>query len=739
MNGTCKNLSRIMINEAVESLTLKPIKSTTFDRVCLYQRADSMFGALPRQERYSKTVYYLLENCKTPVEPHDLILGRIEDRVLTDEEEVFFQSVKHNECRPDCFRDSGHRSFDWKALVDKGLCGLKTEALAQLKKRETEGNKNKIEFLKGVITIYDGLMLYARRYAEAARKLGLEAQAETLDAIAENPPATFRQALQLLWLVQLVYCSYIAGNPSLSYGRFDLILEELYNRDRKGGRLSLDEARLLILDYYCKNNLIMGRGEHQMSAVDPEKVTGWARNLCYDSPQYLVIGGHRYDGTVLNDELTHLLAETVVPAFKNPVILVHYSENMQTKCKKLWLTLVDKMRQSASMMIYNEKAVISGFEYIGVPREEAATFEHYGCNHPTLPAIERLIRYDGIVPVALFNEILHKWAEDGYEPTSTDELYDALTEAVKRQAIEIILRLKERYENELKGNSNALEFADAFQGYTVAAAASLKGEGSKYFFTTFIFACFASLVDSVTAVDTLVIKQKKFTLARLMEALKANFEGYPKEYALCKNAPKLGSDHAVANAHARALMIRFTDEVKALADEILPKAPTVPVSEGNPVSPIPLIRFSTESDNGHIDEGIKLGATPDGRLRGMPLAQNSAPAVGSSINGITARLASIASIPFDRFTAGAQNLSIQKSAFAGDEGLLKLAAILGGYFDMGGLQLQVTATDLDSLRAAQKDPDAHRDLMVRITGYSAVFCDLTEDAQNDIIRREEMC
>ncbi|MBQ7933112.1 MAG: hypothetical protein IJ334_19160, partial [Clostridia bacterium] len=88
--------------------------------------------------------------------------------------------------------------------------------------------------------------------------------------------------------------------------------------------------------------------------------------------------------------------------------------------------------------------------------------------------------------------------------------------------------------------------------------------------------------------------------------------------------------------------------------------------------------------------------------------------------------------------AGAQNISIQPRAFAGEEGLDKLASIIGGYFDMGGLQVQITAVDVNLLREAQRNPEAHKDLTVRITGYSAVFVDMVKRAQDDIIRREEM-
>ena len=133
-----------------------------------------------------------------------------------------------------------------------------------------------------------------------------------------------------------------------------------------------------------------------------------------------------------------------------------------------------------------------------------------------------------------------------------------------------------------------------------------------------------------------------------------------------------------------------------------------------------------------------MGATPDGRLSGVPISQNSAPALGACTAGITARLCSMSSIPFNRIVSGAQNLSIQPRVFSGDNGLNNLASVLGGYFDMGGLQLQITSIDPQELIDAQDNPDIHRDLMVRVTGYSAVFVDMTKSAQDDIIRREVM-
>ena len=101
-------------------------------------------------------------------------------------------------------------------------------------------------------------------------------------------------------------------------------------------------------------------------------------------------------------------------------------------------------------------------------------------------------------------------------------------------------------------------------------------------------------------------------------------------------------------------------------------------------------------------------------------------------------LRSISKLPFDRFNSGALNIRIQRQMVSGNEGLHRLAALLRTYFDMGGLQAQLSVVDTKELLDAQINPDAHRDLMVRITGYSAVFIDMCKRAQDEIIRRQEM-
>jgi len=139
---------------------------------------------------------------------------------------------------------------------------------------------------------------------------------------------------------------------------------------------------------------------------------------------------------------------------------------------------------------------------------------------------------------------------------------------------------------------------------------------------------------------------------------------------------------------------------------------------------------------GHITTGRDLGATPDGRPAGVPVSENLSPSEGST-ESVTALLNSVAKLPFDRISSGAFNVRMPKNLVSGDAGLARLKVLLDTYFANGGMQFQLSVADTSELKDAQLHPEKYPDLMVRITGYSAVFIDMCKKAQDEIIRREE--
>ena len=137
----------------------------------------------------------------------------------------------------------------------------------------------------------------------------------------------------------------------------------------------------------------------------------------------------------------------------------------------------------------------------------------------------------------------------------------------------------------------------------------------------------------------------------------------------------------------------------------------------------------------HLKTGVKIGATVNGRLAYTPCSQNSRPANGSATSGLTGMLNAMLNLPSDGVLSGALNLDVAKKDFVGENGLRVFSALLATYFNRGGLHAQVSSLSREDLIDAQLHPDAHRDLRVRVTGYSGVFVDICKDLQDDIIQR----
>ena len=707
------------IAEALYSIREKDIRSATLERLRISWDADECVGELPQQRQLGEGLYYLLDHISLPVSPDDLILGRITEEVPDADGEALLEKTAKEWGRgiPRWMPDGGHETFAWERLIHLGLPGLESFALQELSRRNAAGETGEhLDFLRGAVRIYQAFRNYARRYALSAQKVGLNAQAENCAAIAERAPETFVEALQLIWLVGIVYCSMGAVNPTLTFGRVDELLLDFYQTDLAAGRLTYEEAGTLIEDFYCKNNVILGRGEHQMSG-GTERDTGWLRNLTYDAPQYIVLGGRRRDGGPVANELTQLFLERVVPGFENPVVVFRYTPDTPDD---IWRIVCDKLRDNASLLVYNDEDVIPAMIQCGIEEEDALTYTMHGCNWPDIPGIERSV---GGCSLSLPNHALRAITE-GEEPKSIDEVYERFVNAIRPEieaSFEGLRKRREEWDNIAPGH---LRIDDCFFDGPVAHARSWTIGALKYSTLIAPIRFIATAADCFAAVDELVFSSKTIPMSELRKALTDDFAGHEALRQLCLNAPKFGQDDDRADKHAIRILNTITEEFDRAS------------RLGTPDEVIALRCLTT--DMGHIGAGAGLGATPDGRHAGKPVSDNMSPNPGACKRGITAMFRSAAKLPLHRINSGPMNVRIQRRLVAGEEGLSRLTALLRTYFDMGGLQVQISVADTAELRNAQINPEAHRDLMVRITGYSAVFVDMCRRAQDEIIRRQEM-
>lgn len=741
MNDMTKN-----IEEARLALTEKPLLATSFERVKIMRELASCHKELPQPARFSRLFSMLLERVSLPLEDHDILAGRYVDRELNEEEESEFRAFLRD---PDrlyrrVFLSSGHMTYSWEMLVDEGLTGLRDKAL---RRAESCPDGDKKIFFLSLSEMYGAIISFMQRYAEEAEARGMCEVAENLRR-ATGRPDSFAAALQLLWIVAFINCAYITANPTLTLGRLDRILYPLYIADIEKGVLTRERAKEYITDYYCKHNLIMGRGEHQVG--DASNSTTFERILNFDAPQYLLLAGSDGSGECAANELTELFSECILPTFKNPVVVVSYVKDMDKTHPTLWRTLCEKARQSASLMFYNDRNVIRALRRIGLPPEDARRYAHFGCNwcsagddsawmrnapdsrsyRVELTDEERQI---ASIPFMRVNSA-HSWPEDLMivlrelleekgERTTIDDVYDRLISRL-REFIDRKLRVASaELSFRRRAPSSALTYGDCFLRCAVESGECFSSS-AKYHFELQPFQMFGTVVDSIIATDQLVMREGRLTLGELIEATESNFKDRPDILALCRKAEKYGNDTPLSNSHATRLS-------RAICDAAIEQSR--PYLERERLFLMPCF----QSDTWHIKYGEGFGATPDGRLAGTPFSQNCRPSNGACGGGLSAMLNSVLCLPCDGLVSGALNLDIDPRQFASEEGSEIFASLLSTYLNRGGIHAQVSAVGLEELRDARKNPQLHRDLCVRVTGYSGIFVDFCQRLQDDVIKRFE--
>ena len=716
-----RDLRAARLREAVDGLTHKDVRSTTLERIRLALEADDRVQGLPQPLQLGAGLQYILERISTPVEPHDLLAGRVCEEIPDEAGEALLRHALErwgNRSLPPWMRDGGHECFAWDRLLDLGLPGLEALAQHQLEQRLAKGaDTATIDWLRGAVQVYRALRGYARRYAEAAGAAGLPDVAAHCRAAAEKAPATCGEALQVMWLVGLPYCALASTNPTLTFGRLDELLGPYCTRDLDSGRLTRDGAGDLVEDFYCKNNLILGRGEHQMGAGS-EKDTGWARNLAYDAPQYLVLAGRRRDGSPVAGDLTALCLERVVPRFENPVIVLRYTRDLPAG---VWRLACDRMRANASMMVYSDESIVPAMEAAGIPPERAITYTMHGCNWPDIPGVQRTTRTHFMQLPRLLRACL---VDAGQDTASLDAVYAAVGAALAADLDVAFAGERLRRAEWDAGAPGLLHIDDCFLEGPVERARSWACGGVEYP-TVIVSICgLATAGDMLTALETCCFRPDGVPLAELVGATESDFAGREDLRQMLLAAPKFGQDDERADRHAVRLLDLALGHIDAACH----------LGEPDQV----LAFRCLETDMRHRPMGADLGATPDGRRDGEPISENTSPTPGVCHRGLTAMLRSLARLPFHRIHSGALNLRLQPRFFTGEAGLERLAQVLRTYLDLGGLQVQLSFASVEELRDAQAHPERHRDLMVRITGYSAAFVDMTPAAQEEIIRREEM-
>lgn len=627
----------------------------------------------------------------------------------------------------------GHLIPNYAKVMKVGMRGLAEEYTALLKSELTPEHR---EFVEALILSCETARDVGFRYSEKAKELAKSEphfdRKEELLKIAEicarvpwEVPSTFWEALQSLWIVHmLVMAAESYPGAGLSHGRWDQYMYPFYKKDIEEGRLSREEAKELLQCYWIKHNYV----------YDFQGRLGINQGINSSFGQLMTLSGCGPNGEDLTNDLTWLTLEVIeeMNLFEpKPNIRLHRNTPQDFLIRVA--EIVSRAQGSPFLMNFDEHS-IDGLVWQGVPREDAWNYGIVGCLENTMQGNDRSDTVDVNVNLAKAVELA---LNDGLDTTSgirfgpktgdprSFQTFDDFMNAIKAQLKAIIELLVNagNMADTLRAKYQPVPYLSALMDNCAANGKDVNEGGTTWNFNTIEGMGIATLADSVAAVKKMVFDDKRVTMDELLAAIESNYEGYEELRQLLRSkAPKFGNDDDYVDEIARELSVFWAEEA---------------FKHENPYTGRKY-RAGYLSWNYYIPLAPLTGATPDGRRRGEFLSGGVGAVQGMDSNGPTASIRSVGKLNLETIPNGASHtITISPSMVKTPEHIDKLAALLRAYNEVGGTALQINVIDTETLRDAQKNPDAYSNLMIRVTGYNAFFTQVGRELQEEIIARTE--
>jgi formate C-acetyltransferase len=301
--------------------------------------------------------------------------------------------------------------------------------------------------------------------------------------------------------------------------------------------------------------------------------------------------------------------------------------------------------------------------------------------------------------------------------------FDHLVAAFDRQVrhfIDVKIRGNQVIER-LYADQMPVPFLSVLIDDCVARAKDYNDGGARYNTNYIQGVGLGTITDSLSAIRRHVFDDRRFTMAEMLQMLSSDFEGRESSRQLLLNrTPRYGNDDDYADDIMKQVFETYHDAV-----------------DGRPNTKGGVYRINLLPTTCHIYFGSVTGATPDGRGAWTPLSEGISPVQGADRKGPTAVLKSAGKLDHVRTGGTLLNQKFTPSLLEGEKGIANLAHLVRAYFTLGGHHIQFNVVTAETLRAAQAHPGEHRDLIVRVAGYSDYFCDLSKILQNEIIARTE--
>ncbi len=585
-----------------------------------------------------------------------------------------------------------HSIPNYGRVVREGFNAHARRVRHALEAADGNGDREHVEFCRGMLEVLAGIRSWHRRLraelerAEPATPEAAQNRTRLLDALTQVPFRPARTFFEALVAYNFVYYLDDCDNP----GRIDQELAPLLEQDLGRGTLDLDAAA--------------------------RWVAAFADNVTVNWGWSAAIGGTGPDGRPAYNRMTELCLDAA-RGRPRPSWELRVRPDMPDR---LWELALDALATgSGNPALYNEPAFLQSLleADLGLDERDAAAWNGGGCTETMIHGCSNVGSLDaGINLPRILERTLHEHLEQ------VDD-FEGVLEAVKRgferdirQVTGAVSEIQRRRAETCPQPMRSLLIDDC-----IDRARDFNAGGARCNWSVVNVAGLTDVADALAALREVVFERREVSPRRLLETLHRNFEDDEALRRRLERCPRFGNDDPAVDSLAADLATTvyaaFRSETPWRGGRFLPSC----------------IMFET-----YARAGAAVGALPDGRRAGEPLADSIGPVAGRDRHGPTAMLRSVTRLPLHLATGTpVLNLRLARHLFSTPAGRARVRELIEAYFNMGGMQVQITATDRQTLLDALEHPERHEDLIVRIGGYATYFNRLPPELKQTVIDRTE--
>lgn len=625
----------------------------------------------------------------------------------------------------------GHILPDVENWLHLGIAGLRIHVMQA--HRTYGGDPDKEVFYAAALIALEAAQELMLRYAglatsqaatcpDPARAAELTTIAGVCRHLSEQPAGNFGEALQAVWFL-FVLLQIESNASSFSPGRFDQYMLPYLRHDLAAGTLTIAGAQELLEHLWLKfNEIVLLR-----SSSSARYFAGFPIGF------NIAIGGQRADGADATNELSYMCLRAQADlGLTQPNLSVRVHAGSPQELLEAAAFVISK--GSGMPQIFNDEVIIPGQVNRGLSLEEARNYAIVGCVELSTPG-----RALGWSDASMFNltRVLELTLFGGQDPNTGEQIgletppldtmisFAELEAAYDRQLTHFVALMVRgcNIVDQVHADVLPSPFLSLMIADCVARGVDVTAGGAHYNFSGVQGVQVANIADSLAALRQAVFDAGWCTKREMLDALRANYaDREVMRQRLINRTPKYGNDDERVDQYAARWGNRYC--------ELVEQYPTI---RGGVYQP----GFYTVS--AHVPMGANVGATPDGRLAGTPLADGGlSPVAGRDLRGATAVLHSVSKLNLKLASNGTLlNMKFLPSFFDGPQALTKFATLLRGFSALHIPHVQFNVVSAETLRLAQANPDEYRSLVVRVAGYSAYFIELDRELQDEIIRRSE--